>query len=532
MKRLIVLTAAAGLGLSGLSVVAPAASAQVKPHTAPIAWHDCSADLKAYATNFPSLAKATIQCATIKVPLDYRKPHGKKIPIALSRVKHTGSRHQFRGDLVVNPGGPGGTGTDFGIRVAGQSSPALAAAYDFIGFDPRGTGGSVPLSCDANYFNPIRPDYVPHSVKDVKFWLNKARNYARACGKKYGSFLNHMKTVDSAHDLDAIRGRLGQKKLHYYGASYGTYLGAVYATLFPRKVGRFVLDSNVAPSGVWYKANLEQDKAFDRNINIFFRWVAKNNATFKLGDYKAVKAVYYKTYARLNKTPIKVALDKTKPTELTIVDGPAYNDYFLTSGYRASTAVWGAAARVLQESKAGDDTGVATDVGGLTDDSGFPVYNGVQCTDVQWPKSWAKWQRDNAKLHKKYPFETWNNVWYNASCLFWPAKAGKPTNIRKRAGLPKVLLFQATLDAATPFAGGPELRRLLGGKLVVEDGGLTHGIVHRTNAKVDAYFDAFLLYGKLPRKNIVHVPGLGEPAVPQTAARVQTSVVDDFVLGR
>ncbi|MEO5873928.1 MAG: alpha/beta fold hydrolase, partial [Streptosporangiaceae bacterium] len=339
MKRLVVLTAAAGLGLSGLSIVAPAASAQAKPHSQPIAWHDCSADLKAYAANFPTLATATIQCATIKVPLDYKKPHGKKVPIALSRVKHTGSKSTFRGDLLVNPGGPGGTGTNFALRVAGQSSPALAAAYDFVGFDPRGTGGSTPLSCDANYFNPVRPDYVPHTRADVKFWLTKARNYAKACGKKYGSFLKHLRTVDSVHDMNTIRYRLGQKKLNYYGASYGTYLGGVYATLFPRKVGRFVLDSSVAPSGVWYKANLEQDKAFDRNINIFFKWVAKNDATFKLGSYKAVKDLYYATYARLNKTPIKVALDPAKPTELTVVDGPAYNDYFLTSGYRASTAV-------------------------------------------------------------------------------------------------------------------------------------------------------------------------------------------------
>jgi pimeloyl-ACP methyl ester carboxylesterase len=522
------LTVAAGLGLSGLSVVAPvAASAQAKP--AAIAWHGCSADLKAYAANFPSLAKATIQCATIRVPLDYRKPHGKKIPIALSRVKHTGSKK--RGDLLVNPGGPGGTGTDFALRVAGQSSPALAAAYDFVGFDPRGTGGSVPLSCDANYFNPVRPDFVPRSKADVKFWLTKAKNYAKACGKKYGSFLNHLKTVNSVHDMEAIRGRLGERKLNFYGASYGTYLGGVYATLFPRKVGRFVLDSSVAPSGVWYKSNLEQDKAFDRNINIFFRWVAKNDATYKLGGYAAVKKVYYATLARLNKKPIKIALDPAKPTEFTVVDGPAYNDFFVTAGYRASPAIWGARAAVLVKSKAGDDKGVATDVGGLTDDSGHPVYLGVQCTDVQWPQSWAKWQRDNSRLHKKYPFMTWNNAWYNAPCLFWPAKAGKPVNIRKKAGLPKVLLFQATLDAATPFAGGPEMRKRLGGKLVVELGGLTHGVVHRGNAPLDAYFDNYLLYGKLPKKNTVYVKGLGEPAVPTATTRSQTPA-NDFSFGR
>jgi pimeloyl-ACP methyl ester carboxylesterase len=529
MKKLVLLTAVAGLGLGTLSAPA-AATPQAKP--AKISWHDCSADLKEYAGLFPSLAKATLQCATIKVPLDYRKPHGKKIPLALSRVKHTGSKKQYRGSLVVNPGGPGGTGTDFAIRVAGGSSAKLAAAYDFVGFDPRGTGGSVPLSCDADYFNPVRPDYVPHDKGDVKYWLSKARNYAKDCAKKYGGFLNHLKTKNTVYDMEALRYRLGGgRKLNFYGASYGTYLGGVYATLFPRKVGRFVLDSAVRPSGVWYGSNLDQDVAFDRNLNIFFKWVAKNDATFKLGkSWWAVRKLYYATYQRIADKPISAALDPAKPAELTTVDGPAFNDFFVTAGYRASTAVWGSRAAVLVAAKAGADKSIVESVGGLTDDSGYPVYTGVQCTDVKWPKSWKKWQRDNAKLHKKHPFMTWNNAWYNAPCIYWKAKAGSPVKIHKRKGLPKVLVFQATLDAATPYAGGVEMRRLLGGKLVVEDGGLTHGIVQRGNAPIDAYFENFLLYGKLPAKNTVHVKALPQPAPPASAARVQVPA-NDFVLG-
>ncbi|GAA3196300.1 alpha/beta hydrolase [Actinocorallia longicatena] len=526
MKKLVVLTAVAGLGLTALSPAA--AQAQSKP--ASIKWHACAAGtgLPDYKAAFPTLAKVTLQCATIKVPVDFRHPRGKKLTLALSRLKHTGkgkARH-----MLVNPGGPGGTGTDFAIAVAGRASAKLMAKYDIVGFDPRGTGGSGALSCDSHYFDPVRPDYNPKTKADIRFWLSKSKAYAKACGKKYGKLLNHIKTVDNVHDMDAIRGRLGDRKLDFYGASYGTYLGAVYASLFPRKVGRFTLDSNVDPRGVWYDANLEQDKAFDRNLNILWGWIAKHDADFHLGtSQKAVKDLYYKTRTELITKPVDVKIDgeqvKVGPDEL--------DDTWLGAGYRASSIRWTDLARALAARSKGDDTGIATTflTYGASSEDGYPVYTGTQCTDVQWPTSWKKWQADNTRLAKKYPFETWNNAWYNAPCLYWPAKAGRPVKITAKRGLPKILLFQATLDAATPFAGGPQLQKQLNAKLIIEDGGLTHGIVQRGNAPIDAAFEAFMLTGKLPKKRTTHVPSLGEPAVaPAATARTQGTTPGDLLL--
>jgi pimeloyl-ACP methyl ester carboxylesterase len=532
VKRLVVLASAASLGAASLAA-APLVAQAATAKTSAVTWGACSNETIKF---YESVFGVTAQCGNLQVPLDYRHPHGKKITLALSRVQHTGTATQYKGALVVNPGGPGGAGTPFGVRVAGQSSAALKAAYDFIGFDPRGVGDSVPaLTCDNDYFKPVRPAYKPANKAAEAAWLKKSAAYAKACGQKWGWMLTHMKTTDAVHDMDAIRGALGQKKLNYYGASYGTALGSVYATLFPKKVGRMVLDSNVRPSGEWYDDNIDQDYAFDRNLNIFFGWIAKYDSTYHLGAKQStVRKFYYATRAKLLKNPISAQLDPADPAVLK-VGGDEMDDAFLTAGYRASQAIWGGLASALSAYKAGNVTPLVqafSDYGLTTDDNGFAVYNAVQCTDAAWPRNWAKWHNDSVKVDKKAPFETWNNAWYNAPCAFWPVKAGKPVDVGSRKGLPNILLFQATLDAATPFSGGVEMhKRFKGSRLVIEDGGKTHGIVHRGNAPLDAIFDAYLINGTLPASSTVHFPALPDPVPATAAARSQsaTSGLNDII---
>jgi pimeloyl-ACP methyl ester carboxylesterase len=523
VKRLVVLASAVSLGAASLAAVPLVAQAATAKAPA-VTWGSCSNETVAF---YEGAYGVTAQCGSIQVPLDYRQPNGKKITLALSRVQHTGTSAQYKGALVVNPGGPGGTGIDFGVRVAGQSSAPLKAAYDFIGFDPRGVGDSVPaLTCDNNYFNPVRPAYKPPNKAAETAWLKKSAAYAKACGQKWGWMLDHMKTTDAAHDMDAIRNALGQQKLNYYGASYGTALGSVYATLFPTKVGRMVLDSNVRPSGEWYDDNIDQDYAFDRNMNIFFGWIAKYDSTYHLGTKQStVRDFYYATRAKLLKSPISAQLDPADPA-VTKVGGDEMDDSFLVGGYRASQAIWNELAAALSAYKTGDNTPLVqafADFGLTTDDNGYAVYNAVQCTDAAWPRNWAKWHADSVKVDKAAPFETWGNAWYNAPCAFWPAKAGKPVDVKSTKGLPGILLFQATLDAATPFSGGVEMhQRFKGSSLVIEDGGKTHGIVHRGNTPIDAYFDAYLLNGTLP-PSTVHVPALPDPVPPSALAQTQAT---------
>jgi pimeloyl-ACP methyl ester carboxylesterase len=518
VKKLAITAAAAGAGLVAVALVPtvaqarPARPAQSVQPSASLSWSACTD---------PGLEG--LECAALKVPLDHAKPHGRQITLALSRVKHTGTTG-YQGVLLVNPGGPGGTGRDFAPRVADGLPDSLKATYDVIGFDPRGVGGSSPaLSCDPNYFAPVRPDYVPKTKAIEKTWLKRSARYAAACGKKYGSLLNHMKTVDAVRDMDDIRVALGQKQINYYGASYGTYLGSVYATMFPTHVRRMVLDSNVKPSDVWYKANLEQDKAFERNLNALFTWAAKYDNVYHLGTtQKAVRKVFFDTRAKLVKNPAG-----------GVVGGAEFIDTYLVAGYIDLGGYWPYLTNALAKYKAGDPSALIAAynlLGATPDDNGYAVYNAVQCSDVQWPTSWAKWRRDNWKLYNQgYKIETWGNAWYNAPCLTWPAKAGKPVDVGHAKGLPAILLFQATNDAATPFPGGVEMnKRLKGSRLVIEDGGRTHGVVERGNACIDDKFAAFLTNGALPA-NQTHCPRLPEPVPPSaSSATAKAAVAQPF----
>lgn len=504
MKKLAITAAAAGAGLVALALVptvAQARPAQPAKPAASLSWSACTD---------PGLEG--LECSNLQVPLDHSKPNGQKITLALSRVKHTGTTG-FQGDLLVNPGGPGGTGRDFAPRVAGGLPDSLKATYDVIGFDPRGVGGSSPsLSCDPSYFAPVRPDYVPTSKALETTQLKKAAGYAKACGQKYGSLLQHMKTTDAVQDMDDIRVALGQKQINYYGASYGTYLGSVYATVYPSHVRRMVLDSNVKPSDVWYDANLQQDKAFEGNINALFAWIAKYDSVYHVGTtQQAVRSYFLNLREQLAKTPIQGT-----------VGGDELIDTYLVAGYIDLGAYWPYLANALSKYKAGNAQPLVDAynlLGATPDDNGYVVYNAVQCSDTQWPTSWNKWRHDNAKLYAEgYQIETWGNAWYNAPCLTWPAKAGKPVDVGHAKGIPPVLLFQATNDAATPFPGGVEMnQRLKGSRLVIEDGGRTHGVVERGNACIDDKFAAFLTDGTLPA-NRTHCDRLPEPVPPSGAA--------------
>ncbi|WP_329256612.1 alpha/beta hydrolase [Actinoallomurus sp. NBC_01490] len=494
MKRLAVITAVAGVGLAG-SAVAVSASAEATPAPAAIAWAKCAGD-------DPYLANA--ECAQIQVPLDYGHPNGKKISVAISRVKHTDDAH-YKGVLIGNPGGPGGSGLYLSGGLASWFSGAghdeIPADYDIIGFDPRGVGASEPaLTCDPHYSDPVRPDYVPHSVADEAAWLKKSKAYAEACAKRFGWLLPHLRTTDAARDIDAIRSALGQKQISYYGFSYGTYLGATYGTLFPQRVRHMILDGNVDDRGVWYDAQLEQDKAFERNIKFFFGWVAKYDSVYHLGTTEAkVEQAYYAIRAKAGKQAIG---GEVGPDEL--------DDTFLNAGY--STGWYEPTADVFSAYVTKGDASAITDFYEnyvfSSDDNGFAMYNAVQAADARWPRNWSKWHNDAAKLYAQgYHYNTWGNVWFNAPVAFWPFQGGPKLKIKSR-GMTPALLVQSTLDAATPYPGGEEMHKLLPSRLVAEIGGKTHANTLNGNACLDDKVAAYLATDALPKDR----PGNGPDA--------------------
>jgi pimeloyl-ACP methyl ester carboxylesterase len=455
-----------------------------------------------------TVAGASMQCASLAVPLDYRHPSGRKITLALSMVPATAPAADRQGDLLVNPGGPGGAGRYLAASVAFSLDQKVASEYNIIGFDPRGVGASVPaLHCDPSFFAGVRPDYIPANRAAEQVLLGRAKAYAANCEHRFGWLLPYMTTKDSARDMDSIRAALGQQKISYLGYSYGTYLGQVYATLFGSRVRRMVLDSTVDPQGAWYADNISQDYAFESRIQAFFAWIAAHAATYGLGTTSAqVQQAWYRARAELTAHPI------SGPSGPAI--GPdEFDDTMLQGGY--SNTLWpGLAAALAAYLHTGSVKGLLREykaLGGQNENE-FAVYNAVECGDVNWPRNWAKWDADTRWVYRTAPFEAWDNAWFNAACAFWPVHGAAQPLAIKGAGLPPILMIQGSLDAATPYQGAQVAHRLLpSARMVVVKGGGNHGqsLSQPPNLCVNNYLNTYLATGAVP-----HQPGLVNATCP------------------
>ncbi|MER7047472.1 alpha/beta hydrolase [Streptomyces jumonjinensis] len=461
-----------------------------------IDWADCPADW-----GIPK----PIQCGWVTVPLDYARPNGKQIKLAVDRIGNTGTKEERQGALLYNPGGPGGSGMRFPTRVTNKNPLWVntSKAYDFVGFDPRGVGRSTPISCvdPQEFVKAPKADPVPGSEADKRAQRKLAAGYAAGCAERSGWMLPHMTTPNTARDLDVIRAALGEEKLNFLGVSYGTYLGAVYATLFPGHVRRMVVDSVVNPSRekIWYEANLDQNVAFETRWDDWKEWVAANDATYRLGDTaEKVDEQWQKLRAAAAKAPLGGVVG---PAELT--------NFFQSAPYYDSS--WAPVARILSKYAAGDAQALidaagpdlSDTAGNIRSENSNAVYTAVECADAKWPTSWRKWDRDNTRLHRDYPFLTWSNAWMNLPCATWPAKQNTPVDVKTGKGLPGVLIVQAERDAATPVGGAYELhKRLKGSRLIMEKDAGSHGVTGIANACVNERVDAYLLSGKLDSRNV------------------------------
>jgi pimeloyl-ACP methyl ester carboxylesterase len=477
---------------------AQAGSGSIVPVHSTLHWRSCSGLLA---------QEGVPDCTTLSVPLNYNDPGGRHISLALDMIPATAPKSQQQGIMLVNPGGPGGSGLSLAPDVAQGLSPSVTAEYDIVGFDPRGVGSSVPaLSCDPGFFSGVRPNYIPANTAAEHVLINRATTYANDCQRTFGWFLPYLTSADAARDMDSIRAAFGVSQINYYAFSYGTYLGQVYATLFPHQVRRMVLDSTVDPTGVWYADNIDQDYAFQGRFEAFFAWVAKYDSTYQLGSTTAqVQASWYKARNQLLAHPVngKIGADE-------------FDDTFLQGGYQDE--LWPGLAQALSSYlNSGQTADLITQYqgNGAQSENEFAVYNAVQCSDVNWPRSWAHWASDTEMVYAKAPFQAWDNAWFNAACAFWPVKGpAKPMQI-KGAGLPPILMLQGTLDPATPYAGAQAAHKLLpSARMVVVEGGGNHGqsLEQPSDSCVQGYLNAYLATGAVPDK-----PGLVNatcPAVP------------------
>ncbi|GAA4529015.1 alpha/beta hydrolase [Amycolatopsis samaneae] len=480
--RAVCLAVVAGVAATALGT-APVAAAPIA--ASGIKWSECAPELG---------APRGTGCAPLEVPLDYDRPSGRKITLTLSAAGSLDAPNI----LVVNPGGPGESGIGTAKLVQSSLPPQLIDKYLVVSFDPRGVGASAPVNCGdtAGLFPRPMPPNRPVNEAGEQQRVDIARKVADACARHAGDLLPHITTQNAARDMDRIRIALGKDKLDYLGYSYGTRLGATYATLFPATTGKMVLDSVVDPTLGGYEAGFQQDPALQRRAEQFFAWAAAHDDRYHFGaSGEEVGRVWGTVRDALTAHPIE---NKVGGAEL---------DDMLASAMYVDTS-WPTLADAVARYRGGDPSGILNAAKQLAMD---PV-NGAQlaynCVDDNWPSDWKTWHEDTARADRKAPLFAWLNTWYSAACAFWKAPAAPPVKIG--AGkTPPVLLVQAKDDAATPVEGARRMQQALRGSRLVLAGGGNHGqFLFGGNACVDKPVADYLLTGTLPGADV------GCPAVP------------------
>lgn len=468
--------------------------ATAAPAQSGIAWHDCSN---------PFYVELGLQCATLDVAMDPARPSGPVVHLAVTRRAHTSAAAGYQGVVLINPGGPGGSGAAMPF-ISYLLPDDVAAAYDWIGWDPRGVGDTTPtLSCDPSYFDPVRPPYEPFGHGIERTWLTRSSTYAAACDAAGGDLLEHMSSLDTVRDMESIRVALGQEKINYYGYSYGTYLGQLYATVHPDRVRRMILDSNVQSSTVWEQYNLDQNVGFEKVMQVWYRWIAKYDAVYHLGTSgRAVERTVLRTRAQLARAP--------KPG----FGAAEFTDALLNAGY--SQFPWPGLADGLASLVHDGDASTLQLYYGSGDDNFYAVYLATECSDARWSRSWNVWRAENNASYAKAPFNTWGNTWFDAPCAFWPVSGGPRPVVHGSTALPPILLIDQTLDGATPFAGSLEARRLLPtARLIAVLGGTTHASTPDGNPCVDPQIADYLRTGLIVDRKRGPGPDTTCAALPQ-----------------
>ncbi|TQL69868.1 TAP-like protein [Nocardioides albertanoniae] len=447
----VVVSLAAAL-VPAASMAAPATPQKQTPHQNQpldkITWEKCPAEIS------PVPIPERMQCGTLKVPLDYSRPDGRTIDIAVSRLPSK-NPDKRRGILVTNPGGPS----------AGENYPAMLVAlglpqsvqdsYDVIGFDPRGIGRSTPVTCDLTAEQQVTGNIPPHArdAADVAEHAAVSKQIAEQCAtSKTAAMLPHISPANTARDMDRIRATLGESKLSYAGASWGTHLGAVYTTLFPQRSDRIVLDSNMGPGGWDYASDRLWSQGVEETFPTFATYAAANHREYGLGKSpKQVRAKYFDLAEQLEKKPIQTPdgpFDQVsfRLMNFALLYGPTQLP-LLAETWKAVDA-----NQPPPPLPGGDAVG---DVDNLISGRYYQV-----CNNAQWPKSVATYQRNVAVDRVRYPLfgAAGANI---TPCAYWPEPAEPQVQITDR-GPSNVLMVQNLRDPATPLAGARDMRKALG----------------------------------------------------------------------
>ncbi|MFF2950163.1 alpha/beta hydrolase [Kitasatospora sp. NPDC057965] len=445
----------------------------------------------------PCADKATLECATMTAPRDWHHPgHGPDLTIAVSR--HRASEPGRRiGTLLTASGGPGGKGlarpADFVTK-----APALGAAYDVVGFDQRGVGLSTRAVCQTpeEFQAFFAGDFRDDTPADRARVIAASRGFAADCERRSEGLLPYLTTEQTARDLDLLRALLGERRVSFYGPSYATRIGAYYATLFPQRVERMVLDSNTGFDGTWERFQQRLPMSFQRRFEEdFLPWLAARDATYHYGTTAAeVKARWEARRAALREAPV--------------VDGPLtigpnqFDNGAIQVVYRAHNFPLLATALTALDDwpNAGPAARAAARQAfeQYLDPEFLAEYFAVTCNDTPWTRDLSVWAERSAESTARWPLVGARTLAFAAVCATWPVPTAPPVRVTG-AGLPPTLMLNSVNDPATPIEAALSAHRALrGSRLVTVTGNGDHGQYPGPNPCVRSTVESYLLTGALP----------------------------------
>ena len=459
-----------------------------KFYTQDLSWSDCGPN----------------QCARLRVPIDYSHPEGDTLKLAVLKVAAKGPSTRI-GSLVVNPGGPGGSGVAYARAADVIVTSAVRAAYDIVGFDPRGVGSSSPIKClnDRELDSFLGGDPTPDNKTEEQQFADVARGFADKCKANGGPLLGHVSTIEAAKDMDVLRAALGETRLNYLGKSYGTFLGATYADLFPTKVGRFVLDGAIDPNLTSSQVNEGQAVGFETATRAYVQDCVRRGGC-PLGNSLDSGMQRLREFLK--------SLD-TRPMPLSDPHVKALTEGWGSLGIAVAMydqGMWSQLTDALRRAFGGDagplmnlaDTYAYRDSQGAYASNLMQVIYAVNCLDRSDSRDLTHYESEARSLSAKAP--TWGPflAWSTVPCGFWPAPANNAPKRITAAGSGPIVVVGTTRDPATPYKWAQGLASELANGHLITFKGDGHTAYMRSNSCVNNAVDAYLLEGSVPRPGL------------------------------
>jgi pimeloyl-ACP methyl ester carboxylesterase len=442
------------------------------------------------------------QCAKVTVPMDYANPGGDKIQLAALRAPSTGKK---TGSLLVNPGGPGGSGYDFVKDAAGTHfSQSVRANYDLVGFDPRGVKRSAPVKCMTDAERDAARAKIYDLQTDAGLAAAEADNkvIAEQCAAQTGPSLGHIDTVSAAKDLDILRAVVNDSKLNYLGYSYGTFLGSTYASLFPNNVGRMVLDGALDPSISNEDLTMGQAVAFEKAIRSYVASCLQKDGCPLSGNVDAGVQQIRGLINSVQENP-RLAKDGRLVNATMFVSGlitPLYNDQSWPALTQAlAAAATGDVSLMLRLADLGADRAAN---GSYTSNSTF-AFNAINCLDYPMVSDTASMRAEEQRLTQASPTLGYFFAYGGTNCLDWPYKNVRTPAPVEYTGQSPIVVIGTTGDPATPVEWSASLRKQLGNASLLTWRGEGHTAYGRANSCLEDAVDNYLVSGKVPADNTV-----------------------------